>query len=76
MSIDGTQLRALSAGKVLGRFFKKVEAVQRRPERVELDAIEVMSVARVRFVVTGTGPFTITVDSVKGGLHKTQGRLP
>jgi len=76
VSIAGAQVKALSAGKVLDRFFKKVEAVQRRPERVELDAIEGMSVARVRFVVAGTGPFTISVDSSKGGLHKTQGRLP
>jgi len=76
VSIAGAQVKALSAGKVLDPYFKKVEAVKRRPERVELDSIKGMGAVRVRFVVTGTGPFTITVDSVKGGRLETEGRLP
>ncbi|MHC4557358.1 MAG: M14 family zinc carboxypeptidase, partial [Planctomycetota bacterium] len=70
VSIQGDDLRVLSGGQVTDRFFKRVQAVKRRPERVELDTISGMSAARVQFVVEGKGEFTITVDSAKGGLFK------
>ncbi|MGD8499719.1 MAG: M14 family metallopeptidase [Phycisphaerales bacterium] len=71
VSIQGADLRVLSGGQVTDRFFRRVRAVKRRPERVELAAISGMSAARVQFVVEGKGQFTITVDSAKGGLLKT-----
>jgi hypothetical protein len=70
VSIQGDDLRVLSSGQVTDRFFKRVRAVKRRPERVELDTIGGMSAARVQFVVEGKGEFTVTVDSAKGGLLK------
>jgi hypothetical protein len=76
VSIEGDDLDVLSAGRVIDRFFKRVEAVKRRPERVELDTIEGMGAARVQFVVKGGGSFAVTVDSAKGGLIRKQGSLP
>ena len=66
----------LSAGRIVDRFFKEAEAVKRRPERVELDTIDGMDAARVQFIVKGSGPFVVTVDSAKGGLLRKDGALP
>ncbi len=76
VSIEGSDLRVLSAGRVTDRFFKRVQAVERRPERVELDTIEGMSAVRVQFIVEGKGQFTVTVDSTKAGLLKKSQLLP
>jgi len=76
VSIQGTNIRALSAGRVTDRYFKRVRAVERRPERVELDIIDGMSVVRVQFIVEGKGEFTITVDSVKAGLLTKKHSFP
>ncbi len=76
VSIQGTDIRALSAGQVTDRYFKRVRAVERRPERVELDTIDGMSAVRVQFVIEGKGTFTVTVDSVKGGLLQKSQSLP
>jgi hypothetical protein len=66
----------LSSGEVTDRFFKRVEAVKRRPERVELDSIPGLQAERVQFVVSGSGSLKVTVDSAKGGLISTEGKVP
>ncbi len=76
VSIEGDGLRVLSGGRVTDQYFKRVQAVKRRPERVELDTIDGMSATRVQFVVEGKGQFTVTVDSTKGGLLKKSQLLP
>jgi len=76
VSLAGPDVKVLSAGRVTDRFFKRVEAVKRRPERVELDTIGGMSAERVQFIVKGSGEFTITVDSAKGGLLTAKRKLP
>lgn len=68
VSIEGGNIHVLSGGRVTDQYFKRVAAVKHRPERVELDAVAGLSVARVQFVVEGKGEFTITVDSAKAGL--------
>ena len=76
VSIEGDELSVLSSGRITDRFFKRVAAVERRPERVELDTIDGMSAVRVQFVVDGKGEFTVTVDSAKAGLLKKSQLLP
>ncbi len=76
VSIQGDDLQVLSSGQVTNRFFKRVQAVKRRPERVELDTINGMGAVRVQFVVEGKGKFTVTVDSAKGGSLKKSQLLP
>ncbi|MHC4324940.1 MAG: peptidase M14, partial [Planctomycetota bacterium] len=76
VSIEGDNLNVLSSGRITDRFFNRVEAVERRPERVELDTIEGMSVVRVQFIVEGKGEFTVTVDSAKAGLFTKSQLLP
>ncbi len=76
VSIQGGDIRVLSGGLVMDRYFKRVRAVERRPERVELSAIDGMSAVRVQFVVEGKGKFNVTVDSAKGGSFKKSQLLP
>jgi hypothetical protein len=76
VSLKGANVKVLSAGRVTDRFFKKVEAVERRPERVEVSSIPGMGTVRIQFVVSGSGKFTVTVDSAKGGLFEATQDLP
>jgi hypothetical protein len=76
VSLKGDSLKVVSGGRVTDRFFKRVEAVESRPERIELDAIDGMNEARVQFIVQGSGDFTVTADSAKGGLLQKDASLP
>jgi hypothetical protein len=76
VSIKGGDIKVLSAGRVTDKFFKRVQPVKRRPERVELSSIDGMDSTIVQFVVKGTGNFTITVDSAKGGVLTKNQLLP
>jgi hypothetical protein len=76
LSLSGRGVKVLSAGKVVDRFLKRVEAVKRRPERLEIDTVPGMGTVRVQFVVSGTGPFELKLDSSKGGLLTVEGNLP
>ena len=42
---------------------------ERRPARIEVESIPGMGTVTVRWIVRGSGPFTVTVDSPKGGVH-------
>ena len=75
VSIEGKKIQVISAGRVKDRFFKKVEAVQRRPERVEIDSIDGMGAERVQFIVSGSGKMMIKVDSAKGGIREKEAEL-
>jgi hypothetical protein len=76
VSIQGDTVKALSSGRVTDRFFKRAEAVECRPERVELETVPGMEAVRVQFILQGSGPFTVTVDSARGGLRHQEGSLP
>lgn len=76
VSVSGPEVKVLSAGRVTDRFLKRVEAVKRRPERVELDAVPGLGEVRVQFIVSGRGAFTVRVDSAKGGLRVSERKLP
>jgi hypothetical protein len=76
VSIRGEDLKVVSSGRVLDRFFKRVEATEYRPERVELDTIDGMAATRVQFIVQGAGKFTVTVDSANGGRLQKDASLP
>jgi hypothetical protein len=76
VSVQGEKIKAISSGRVTDRFFQRAEAVECRPERVELETIPGLEAVRVQFILQGNGPFTVTVDSAKGGLHHKDGALP
>jgi hypothetical protein len=76
ISIKGNNIKVLSAGRVTDKFFKRVQPVERRPERVELNSIGGMDSVIVQFIVGGKGSFTVTVDSAKGGVLTENRLLP
>ncbi|MEO5824942.1 MAG: M14 family metallopeptidase [Gemmatimonadales bacterium] len=47
---------------------------ERKPERLEISNIPGNSVLMVKWVVRGNGPYTVTVDSEKGGRDSHRGR--
>lgn len=47
---------------------------ERRPEQLEVETIPGMGAVAVRWVIDGKGPFTVTVDSEKGGVHERRSR--
>ncbi len=68
VSVSGEQVEVISSGRVTDKFFKKVEPTKIRHHRVEFDAVAGMGTVRAQFIVNGTGPITVTVDSARGGL--------
>jgi hypothetical protein len=76
VSLAGGSVKVLSAGRVTDRFFKRIEAVERRPERVEVGSVPGMGTVRVQFILSGRGKFTVTVDSPKGGVVEATQDLP
>jgi len=42
---------------------------KRQPARIEVESIPGMGTVTVRWIVRGSGPFTVTADSPKGGVH-------
>ena len=64
---------AISGGRVLtgtileNRFTGQASEQKRNPQRLEVNTIPGMGVVYVRWILDGKGPFTITVDSAKGG---------
>ncbi|MCI0534334.1 MAG: M14 family metallopeptidase [Verrucomicrobiales bacterium] len=76
LSLRGDQIKVLSAGRVTDPYFNRVDAVKLRPERVEVDTVTGLGVARVQFIVSGSGKFKITVDSVRGGVLESEQTLP
>jgi hypothetical protein len=43
---------------------------KRNPQRIEVDNVPGMGTVTVRWIVRGSGPFHVTVDSWKGGVHR------
>ena len=73
ISLTGPGVKVLSSGRVVDRFFKNVEPVERRPDRLEIPTIRGMGEVRVQFLVSGGAgaSFTVTVDSPKAGLFQS-----
>jgi hypothetical protein len=67
VTLSGEQAKVLSSGIVTDRFFKRVNATKRRPERVEVEAVPGMENVITQFIVSGRGSLTITVNSTHGG---------
>ncbi len=76
VTLKGDGVKVISAGRVTDRFTNRYDAVKRRPERVEIASIPGLGQVRVRFVVSGSGRFTVGVDSPKGGVVEATQSLP
>jgi len=47
---------------------------EHRPERIDVERIPGMGTVAVKWVVRGSGPFTVTAESAKGGAHSLRSR--
>ena len=72
--LAGNGLKVLSSGIIQDRFFRRITHTKHHPECVKLDCVPGMGTARVQFIVAGRGEFTVTYDSVKGGLLTVDAR--
>lgn len=76
ITLAGPEIKVLSSGRVVDRFFNQVEAVKRRPERLELETIDGMSQTWVQFIVSGRGNYQLKLQSAKGGILEASRHLP
>ncbi|HOX03258.1 MAG TPA: M14 family metallopeptidase [Candidatus Paceibacterota bacterium] len=75
-SLAGPHLRVLSGGRVLDKYLGQMQPARRRPERLEIQTIPGLGEVVVEFIVSGRGPFTLTLDSAHGGVITHPGVLP
>jgi hypothetical protein len=59
--------KVVSGAIVQNRFFGPAQEQKRRPERIEVENIPGMGAVYLRWIAEGKGPFTVTIDSEKGG---------
>lgn len=67
ISIEGREV--IAGFVVTDRNANLATEQERNPERIEVSSIPGMGTATVRWLVRGSGPLTVTVDSRKGGVH-------
>ncbi|MCB1187748.1 peptidase M14 [bacterium] len=64
----GNGMKVLTAMRDNDMFFRRPREQQRDPGNVELSSVSFGDAVYVRWIVRGSGPFTVTADSVKGGV--------
>jgi hypothetical protein len=63
------------SGSVLqNRFTGLAQEQKRHPEQLEVENVPGMNAVYVRWIVRGSGPFTVTIDSEKGGMHSMKSK--
>jgi len=77
VTFEGAGVTVAAGGRGADRFdLSDFAAVEHEPERLQLDrGIAGHGVERLRWIVTGQGPFTITYDSRHGGVTTVHGEL-
>jgi len=66
--------KVIAASILENRFFGIASEQKHHPERIEVENIPGMDAVHVRWIVQGKEPFTVTVDSEKGGSHSLKSR--
>ncbi|HEV2969696.1 MAG TPA: M14 family metallopeptidase [Pirellulales bacterium] len=67
VTLSGPKLKVLAALNATDQFFENAKEQKRRPSAIRLDTIPSMGAMYVRWIVGGAGPFTVKVQSYKGG---------
>jgi hypothetical protein len=79
-AITAPDVATIEGGKVVAglissnRFFHQAAEQRRNPKELRIDAIPAMGAVHVRWIVKGSGPFRVTLKSVKGGSDSKEGR--
>ena len=64
----------ISGGILQNRFLGIAQEQKHHPERLEIESIPGVGAVYVRWIVEGKGPFTVTMDSEKGGKSSLRSR--
>jgi hypothetical protein len=67
VTITGAQLKVLVGLTAQDQFFETAVEQKRHPSALRLNTIPSMGAAYVRWIVAGPGPYTVRVQSYKGG---------
>jgi hypothetical protein len=76
LKITGGQLRVVAGLQSDDRFFENPQSQKLRPNALQIDAIPGNGAIYARWIVTGTGPITVTYDSQKAGVSAQEATLP
>lgn len=76
VTLEGNGIKVLASGIVRDQYLKRVDPTPRRPHRVEVNSIPGMGERIVQFIVSGSGDFKVTIDSVRGGLLTSEAKVP
>jgi len=68
VSLEGAEV--VAGFVVTDRLANLTTEQKRNPRRIEVANVPGMGTATVRWIVRGSGPMTVTVDSEKGGVHR------
>jgi len=68
VSIDGKGLKVIAGLTVEDPFLEIAKEQKFQPQSLMIDKIDGMSTTHIRWIVTGSYPYKITIDSNKGGL--------
>jgi hypothetical protein len=72
ISIEGG--RVIAGFRVEDPLLDRAVEQEHRPQSIEVENIPGMGTAVVKWVVRGSGPFTVSVNSAKGGVHSLSSR--
>ena len=67
VTLSGPKLKLLAGLSAPDQFFERSTEQKRHPATIRLDAIPGMGAMYVRWIVEGRGPYTVKVQSYKGG---------
>jgi hypothetical protein len=71
ISISGKNLKVIGGFIVRDPYLNIAEEQKYHPENLQIDMVDGMSELHLRWIVSGTSPFQITINSNKGGLVKS-----
>jgi hypothetical protein len=72
VTIEAKDLKIIAGMYDDEQFFIRPEVQKREPAKIKLPTIDGMRPVYVRWIVTGAGPYTVRVKSVKGGTDEAR----
>ena len=67
VSLSGPKLKVLAGLSAPDQFFERSTEQKRRPSVIRLDTVPGMGAMYIRWIIEGAGPYTVKVQSYKGG---------
>jgi hypothetical protein len=67
VSISGKGVKVVTGMTSSDRYFRRANEQRRNPRELRIPTVAGHGLVYVRWLTTGDGPFTVRVDSVKGG---------